>query len=42
MSQDDKLKARNRKTVIVLALLALAVYGTYIVMSALGSQVYGT
>ncbi len=35
MSQDDKLKARNRKTLIMLVLLALAVYGTYIFMATL-------
>ncbi len=35
MSQDDKLKARNRRTLIMLVSLALVIYGTYIVMTIL-------
>lgn len=35
MTQDKDLKAKNIKTVIMLAILALTVYGIYIVTTAL-------
>jgi uncharacterized membrane protein (DUF485 family) len=36
MDRDDDLKAKNRKTLIVLALVALGFYAIYILMTALG------
>lgn len=36
MDRDDDLKAKNRKTIIVLVLVALGFYSVYILMSALG------
>jgi predicted negative regulator of RcsB-dependent stress response len=36
MDRDKDLKAKNRKTLIVLILLALGFYAAYMLMTALG------
>ena len=36
-SSDNKMKTKNRKTVALLALLALGFYGVFILTNALGN-----